>query len=183
MEESIALFFWGMRDTQLFDIFNTISGKTYIILTCAPFIVLSFIKFKKKALTFLAAATIAVTASDIICHRVLKPTIKRLRPAYELNLSDQKTSIRKKANNDKAYSMPSNHASNIFAFFVAYLLLAKRFWGLLFVNSFLIAASRVVIVKHYPSDVIAGMTIGSLIAIITVRLISFSKLERVEPEQ
>lgn len=176
MELEIVKYFWSLKESLLFDVFQIISGKPYILITCLIFIVYSFVKIKKKAAIFLIAALLSVAASDILCYRVLKPVIKRQRPAIELNLNESKQiSDQKELSSRKDYSMPSNHASNIFAFFIVYFCCIKKFWTLLFFNSVLISISRIILVKHYPSDVLAGIIIGSLIGLSIAYLLSIFK--------
>ena len=167
MDQNIALYFWSLRGTQIYDIFNVISGKAYIIITCMPFIIIAFINLKKRFIIFILAALIAFSVSDILCYRVLKPAIKRLRPVYELNLTEQKT-----ADSGNVYSMPSNHASNITAFFIVYFFMAEKFRALLFVNSILISLSRIITVNHYLTDVIAGIAVGLSVGLISVYIAS-----------
>jgi membrane-associated phospholipid phosphatase len=57
-------------------------------------------------------------------------------------------------------SMPSGHATTAFAAAVALGLLWPRARPLLWLYALIIAASRVVIGAHYPSDVIAGACVG-----------------------
>ncbi len=59
-------------------------------------------------------------------------------------------------------SFPSGHSTTIFAFSTAVWLLYRRFGVALFSLSLLVALSRVVIDRHYLSDVVAGAFIGSL---------------------
>ena len=121
MEQDIAIYFWSLKDTLLFDVFQIITGKLYIFLTCAAFVIYAFLKQKRKALIFILAAVIAVAVSDIMCYRVLKPAIKRPRPSVELNFNGMEKTLNNEKNlQKKYYSMPSNHASNIFAFFIIY---------------------------------------------------------------
>jgi undecaprenyl-diphosphatase len=166
LEHEIAKYFWTLKDTILFEVFQIISGKTYIFLTCATFAVYAIVRIKKKAVIFILTAVLSVVASDVICYRILKPAIKRPRPVVELNL-DQSQNITGQSTSfgKQDYSMPSNHASNIFAFFIVYFCYIKKFWSLLFLNSILISISRIILVKHYPSDVIAGIFIGIIIGL------------------
>jgi membrane-associated phospholipid phosphatase len=63
-------------------------------------------------------------------------------------------------------SMPSGHATTAFAAAVAIGALWPRARPLLWLYALVIAASRVVIAAHYPSDVIAGAFVGGFSAII-----------------
>src|SRR5262249_52300710 len=53
-------------------------------------------------------------------------------------------------------SLPSGHATTAFAALVAFGVLFPRMRPILWVYALLIAASRVMVSAHYPSDVIAG---------------------------
>ena len=174
MEQEIALFLWSLKDSLFFNIAGIISGKLYILLTSAPFIVYAIFKLKKKSIQFLIALAVSVSASDIICYRVLKPAINRDRPRVELNLVHRPASIAK-----KDYSMPSNHASNMFSFFIVYLFYLKRFRWMLLANSLIISTSRVVMVKHYPTDVLFGIATGIIIGLSSIYLVSFFNRQKI----
>lgn len=167
LEQDIALFFWSIRDSIIADTFKIISGKYYIILTTVPFVIYAVVKFRKRALLFILALILSVGLSDILCYRVLKPAIKRPRPSQELSLSGRISANLAPAVT-RNYSMPSNHASNLFAFFIVYYMLIGKFSILVFINSLLISISRIVIVKHYPSDILAGIALGLLLGFIVV---------------
>lgn len=168
MEEKIAVYFWELKDTLIFPIFKIISSKAYILLTSGPFIIYALIRLKKRFIIFFIAALISISASDVLCYRLLKPAIKRPRPSFNLNLSNRTSPM-----NKKDYSMPSNHASNMFAFFIVYLLFVERFWTVLLFNALLIGGSRIIIVKHYPSDILAGIAVGILLGLCTTYMVSF----------
>jgi undecaprenyl-diphosphatase len=63
-------------------------------------------------------------------------------------------------------SMPSGHATTAFAAAVALGALWPRARPLLWLYAIVIAASRVIIAAHYPSDVIAGACVGGFAALI-----------------
>jgi membrane-associated phospholipid phosphatase len=58
-------------------------------------------------------------------------------------------------------SLPSGHATTAFAALVAIGLIFPRMRPVLWVYALLIAASRIVVGAHYPSDVIAGAAVGA----------------------
>jgi membrane-associated phospholipid phosphatase len=64
-------------------------------------------------------------------------------------------------------SMPSGHATTAVAVAVALGALWPRARPLLWVYALAIAASRVIIAAHYPSDVIAGACLGGFAAFLT----------------
>ena len=57
-------------------------------------------------------------------------------------------------------SLPSGHATNVFAALVAIGLVWPRLRAPLLVYALVIAASRVIVLAHHPSDVIAGAVVG-----------------------
>jgi len=63
-------------------------------------------------------------------------------------------------------SFPSLHASGAFAVAVVYLLERRDRWaGLLVLAATVVAASRVYLGLHFPTDVIAGAVLGGLVAL------------------
>jgi membrane-associated phospholipid phosphatase len=178
LEQEIAKYFWSIKDSILVDVFSIISGRLYISITSSILIIYAVIRLKKRVLLFLLAAAISWGVSDLLCYRVLKPAIKRLRPAVELNLNSSRDNLVKKSSSTDSsfqlnnYSMPSNHASNSFAFFIVYFCLVKRYWGIALFNSALISVSRIIIVKHYPTDVFAGIAAGIIIGLCVIFIFS-----------
>lgn len=63
-------------------------------------------------------------------------------------------------------SFPSGHATNVFATLVAVGLIFPRARPLLWIYALTIAASRVIVSSHFPSDVIAGAAFGAFGAVV-----------------
>src|SRR5260221_10128756 len=63
-------------------------------------------------------------------------------------------------------SLPSGHAMTAFAALVAFGIIFPRLRPVLWIYALLIAASRVVVSAHYPSDVIAGAAFGAFGALL-----------------
>jgi membrane-associated phospholipid phosphatase len=59
-------------------------------------------------------------------------------------------------------SLPSGHATNVFAALVAIGLVCPRLRAIMLLYALTIAASRVIVLAHHPSDVIAGAIVGTL---------------------
>ncbi len=57
-------------------------------------------------------------------------------------------------------SFPSGHSATVFGVAMALWLIFRKGWVWLFGFAFLIALSRMVIVRHFPSDVMIGALIG-----------------------
>jgi membrane-associated phospholipid phosphatase len=63
-------------------------------------------------------------------------------------------------------SLPSGHATNVFAALVAVGLVWPRSRPIMLVYALIIAASRVIVLAHHPSDVIAGAILGAVGALL-----------------
>lgn len=67
-------------------------------------------------------------------------------------------------------SFPSDHASAAFGIAVAVLLIDPVAGAAFLLLAALIGAGRVVVGEHYPGDVLAGAAVGTLCALVVVRL-------------
>jgi membrane-associated phospholipid phosphatase len=63
-------------------------------------------------------------------------------------------------------SLPSGHATNVFAALVAVGLVWPRLRAIMLAYALIIAASRVIVLAHHPSDVIAGALVGTVGALL-----------------
>jgi membrane-associated phospholipid phosphatase len=63
-------------------------------------------------------------------------------------------------------SLPSGHATNVFAALIAVGLVWPRLRAVMLVYALIIAASRVIVLAHHPSDVIAGAIVGTVGALL-----------------
>jgi undecaprenyl-diphosphatase len=108
-----------------------------------------------------AGAVVHMLLSGIICtttYKLLKRSTLRPRPYQVMSV------VARGAAPLDAFSFPSGHTLHA----VAFTLIAASYcpWLAAFLVSFtlLVAASRVVLGLHYPSDVLAGASIGAAIA-------------------
>jgi undecaprenyl-diphosphatase len=63
-------------------------------------------------------------------------------------------------------SLPSGHATNVFAALIAVGLVWPRLRGVMLAYALVIAVSRVVVLAHHPSDVLAGALAGTVGALL-----------------
>jgi membrane-associated phospholipid phosphatase len=66
-----------------------------------------------------------------------------------------------------SHSFPSGHATTVGAFFAAMIFLFPRYGIVFVVCAIWLAATRVMIGAHYPSDVIAGLVLGAWFSFMT----------------
>lgn len=123
-------------------------------------------KYRRWGVVLLIAMAITYVTGELI----LKPLIARPRPCDVLVYAHNLV-LRHK----HGYSFPSGHAGSSFTA-ATVLWKANRKWGIAAVTlASLIAFSRVFLLKHYPTDVIAGALLGFLIATLVCYLYQKSK--------
>jgi undecaprenyl-diphosphatase len=126
---------------------------------------------KHRAVAIGIIALIGV--SEFLCTDVFKPAFDRLRPyeaISEVHLNRGRLDswhttgviVERQGN---SLSLPSAHATNIFAaaLFLSYYF--RRLWPFFFSIAVAVAYSRVYLGVHFPLDVAAGAVLGTLCAI------------------
>ena len=168
-------------DTSLFSFINQtlqnpffdrvmpfVTSQTFFVFL--PFVLLLWFKEKKHAMPMLLSGLFALAVADAAGH-VLKEIVMRQRPCSALD------HVHLLVGCGKSYSMPSNHASNAFAFAMTiWFMLKGNRLSLLFVAvAALIGISRVIVGVHYPSDVFVGALVGTAAAYGAVMLYRWSE--------
>ena len=119
----------------------------------------------KVILLILAGFAVAVGLSDFTCSGILKPLVCRLRPTHEPALDPLHLV---KGYTGGLYGFCSSHAANTMAVALLYSLLFrnKKATAGLMIWVALNCYSRMYLGVHYPSDIIAGLLVGSLWAVV-----------------
>lgn len=104
------------------------------------------------------AHMLAVGAVGLVAYKWLKARTARPRP-YRVHHA-----IRLGADPLDAFSFPSGHTLHAVAFAILFAAYYPPLAAVVVPFAFLVAASRLVLGLHYPSDVIAGAAIGATLA-------------------
>jgi membrane-associated phospholipid phosphatase len=154
-----SLFLLLNRDLQnsLFDVvMPLITSRMPLIV--APLLIFFLIKERKKAVAVLAVCFFSLLLSDA-SSMALKGIVGRIRPCNVLE------NVHLLVGCTKSFSLPSGHATNSFAFAVAFILMTRGRLRYVFIFlAALISLSRIFVGVHYPFDVITGALLGSLCA-------------------
>jgi len=137
---------------------------TQVFLVFLPFVLLLWFREKKHVAPVLLAGLFAIAFADATGH-LIKEIVMRQRPCHALD------NVHLLVGCGRSYSMPSNHASNAFAFAMTVWFMLRSRFSLLFIGvAALIGISRVFAGVHYPSDVAAGALVGTAAAYSAVHL-------------
>lgn len=142
--------------------FITEFGNLGLIWLIASIMLICFKKTRKVGFICL----ISLVVNFIINNLILKNMVARIRP-YEA-VDGLQLLIEKQ----RDFSFPSGHAGSAFSVAVPmFAKLPKKFGIPTLVLAFLIAFSRLYVGVHYPSDVLVGMILGSVIGILAIIVI------------
>ena len=135
------------------------AGIIWIILTV---LLLIIPKTRKTGVIMMAALLVDV----LLCNVLIKNLVARTRP-YEV-VDGLKLLIEKQSD----YSFPSGHTGSSFASaIVLWKELPRKYGVMALIVAVLIAYSRLYVGVHYPSDVLAGVVIGTVLALVSVWLV------------
>lgn len=139
-----------------------------------PLVFFWIYKKRRRALIGMAHILIVAGLSDLFCYHVIKQFTYRDRP----NNSDEVASVLKVGYGPKSSSFPSNHASTSFAMAYAVKMVAPIAKWPVYIVAVMVAYSRPYVGVHFPSDIMAGMIIGTLISMLYFRIINRFKILR-----
>ncbi|OAB46090.1 phosphatase PAP2 family protein [Paenibacillus glacialis] len=110
-----------------------------------------------------AQAAIALAVSHIPVA-IAKKLYPRIRPYLAL----PETNTFRNPLSD--HSFPSGHTTAAFAIAIPFIVAIPELWSLFLSLSIIVGFSRIYLGLHYPSDVLAGVVIGTSVATMTVAI-------------
>ncbi len=165
-------------DTQIFFPLNSLVGKSSfldsLILFCASYLpilillgLLVWLYFlsatRREKIEILVVSLASATIARYGVTEIIRYFYHRPRPYVTY------TQIHNLLT-DSAWSFPSGHAAFFFALSAAIYMYNKKWGKIFFIASAFVCLGRVAGGVHYPSDIIAGLTVGLAVGFVTYHL-------------
>lgn len=132
-----------------------------------PFILLAFIwliwKGGSTGRRVAIMLPLCILLTDQLSAGLLKDVIGRPRPCCQQDIYPW---LRLIDGCRTSHSMPSSHASNMFGVATLLTIYYRKWWPAFFALAALISYTRLYLGLHFPSDVLAGAVMGSLVVLL-----------------
>jgi len=165
-DEALLLLINGAHTEFWDNAMLAISGNLIWLPIYIALLALIFHKFGwKVAIIILLSTAVVITLCDQISVNAFKERFERLRPCKEEHLAAQLHMVK---NCGGYFGFVSSHAANTFGVAVFISALMRNWWlsiGLILWAA-VVSYSRVYLGVHYPTDVLGGALLGSIIGYI-----------------
>ena len=108
--------------------------------------------------------------ADQLSSSLIKPWVDRLRPCHMENGVRVVQNLHLLVSCGPGKSFPSSHAVNNFAVATLFTFYYRRLWPYVYGWAAIVALSRVAVGVHYPSDILGGACIGTVVSLATILL-------------
>jgi undecaprenyl-diphosphatase len=146
--------------TQFFQWITNLHKLTEFWIVVLPALTFWIYKKKKQAVFGLIHILMVAGLSDLVCYHGIKNLVHRDRP----NNNPQVESILRLSYGPQSASFPSNHASTNFAMAFAVNKVVPQATTVVYLLAAAVAYSRPYLGVHYPSDILFGAVLGTLIS-------------------
>ena len=144
-------------------------SRVIVILVWAALVILGGQKGRWAGLMII----LLVAASDQLSSSLIKPLVERMRPCEVLGNIHLwygpegwiVTPLEVIGGYKTSFSFPSSHAANITSSMLFLALVYRRWAAVPVTVMILVSLSRIYIGVHWPSDVLAGMALGAILAV------------------
>jgi undecaprenyl-diphosphatase len=154
-----------------------VSDPRTFTLPCIVAAVVIVLVGRLRGLRFLVLAVATVVVADAIGTHIFKYSFLRARPCISL------TDVTLLMGCTNLPSFPSNHAVNTSALATLAVLYMPRLWLPATALVWLVGYSRVYVGVHYPLDVLAGIVLGIVVALVLSRVMNSLWPSSSEPAQ
>ncbi|MGH7250203.1 MAG: phosphatase PAP2 family protein, partial [Minisyncoccia bacterium] len=136
----------------------------YIYIACFVFVYFCYLEYRKtrwskwkEYLSILITIVLAIGA-----FKLIKSALHVLRPYVALSVPHLLT--------DSSFAFPSGHTTFMFALATATYFLNKKLAYFLYISGAVIGLARIAAGVHYPSDILGGAILGTLIGVIFYKI-------------
>jgi len=165
-DTNLFLFINGIHASFFDGIMYAISAKlTWVPLYIAAlYVVIN--KWKRESVWVILALVLCIVIADQVSSGFIKHAVQRLRPSHAEDLKGMVHLV--KGYGGGMFGFVSSHAANSFGFALLSSILFKnrKYTFVIFGWAALLSYSRVYLGVHYPGDILGGMIVGILAAMI-----------------